>query len=206
MAPFLETVKSFDDVPITDAGVDTDAFLEAADGELTGLMSSVGSKAFSPVISDIQGNNKKVRDRYLAAPLQSATLEQLVTNEKSNKVGSATEGLMWLLRSLAFTCKSLQHAQANPSEELKVAFTKGYDVSLGPIHRSGGFFSTAIGYCPPRKSFYERLAANPGGEPISQEILDKELNDWLTGLDTIISRMDGFYTKGKHGEILKSPL
>jgi len=224
MAPFLETVKSFNDVPITDAGVDTAAFLEAADGvvrmlkELTGLMSSVGSKAFSPVISDIQGNIKKVRDRYLAAPLQSETLEQLVTNEKSNKVGSATEGLMWLLRSLAFTCNSLQHAQASPSEELKVAFTKGYDVSLGPIHRSGGFFSvqgaimkaaglmfnTAIGYCPPRKSFYEKLAANPGGEPISQEALDKELNDWLTGLDAIISRMDTFYTKGKHGEIFKS--
>jgi hypothetical protein len=86
-------------------------------------------------------SRQKVRDRFLANPLQSETLEQLVTNENSNKVGSATEGLMWLLRSLAFTCKSLQHAQANPSEELKDAFTKGYDVSLGPIHRSGGFFS-----------------------------------------------------------------
>jgi len=64
-----------------------------------------------------------------------------VTNEKSNKVGSATEGLMWLLRSLAFTCKSLLQAQANLSEELKVAFTKGYDITLGPIHRGASFFS-----------------------------------------------------------------
>lgn len=32
MAPYLETVKSFADVPITDAGIDTVAFLEASDG------------------------------------------------------------------------------------------------------------------------------------------------------------------------------
>ncbi|KAG1719842.1 glycolipid transfer protein [Suillus lakei] len=224
MAPFLETVKSFRDVPITDDGVNTVAFLEADDGvvrilkELTGLMSSVGSKAFSPVISDIQGNITKVRERYNAAPSQSATLEQLVFNENNNKVGSATDGLMWLLRSLAFTGKSLQQAQSNPSEDLKVAFTKGYDVTLGPIHRGAGFFSiqgaimkaaglmfnTAIGYCPPRKNFYEKLAANPNGEPCSQEMLDQQLNDWVTGLDTIITRMDKFYTKGKHGEIFKS--
>ncbi|KAG2134501.1 het-c2 protein [Suillus clintonianus] len=224
MAPFLETVKSFADVPITDDGVNTVAFLEADDGvvrmlkELTSLMSSVGAKSFSPVISDIQGNVKKVRDRYDAFPSQSATLEQLVANENSNKVGSATEGLMWLLRSLAFTGKSLQHAQKNPSEELKVSFTKGYDITLGPIHRGASIFSiqgaimkaaglmfnTAIGYCPPRKNFYEKLAANPGGEPCSQETLDKALNAWVTGLDTIISRMDAFYTKGKHGEIYKS--
>ncbi|KAG1802504.1 glycolipid transfer protein domain-containing protein [Suillus subaureus] len=210
MAPFLETVKSFKDVPINDDGVNTVAFLEAGDGvvrmlkELTGLMSTVGSKAFSPVINDIQGNITKVRERSNAAPSQSATLELLVTNENNNKVGSATEGLMWLLRSLAFTGKSLQHAQNNPSEDLKVAFTKGYDVTLGPIHRGAGFFSTAIGYCPPRKNFYEKLAANPNGEPCSQELLDKQLNDWITGLDTIITRMDKFYTKGKHGEIYKS--
>lgn len=84
---------------------------------------------------------QKVRERHDATPSQSGTLEVLVTNEKSNKVGSATEGLMWLLRSLAFTGKSLQQAQSNPSEDLKVAFTKGYNVTLGPIHRGSGIFS-----------------------------------------------------------------
>ncbi|KAG1853431.1 glycolipid transfer protein [Suillus subalutaceus] len=224
MAPFLETVKSFKDVPITDDGVNTVAFLEAGDGvvlmlkELTGLMSSVGSGAFSPVINDIQGNITKVRGRFNTAPSQSATLELLVANENNNKVGSATEGLMWLLRSLAFTGRSLQHAQNNPSEDLKVAFTNGYDITLGPIHRGAGIFSiqgaimkaaglmfsTAIGYCPSRKNFYEKLAANPNGEPCSQELLDKQLNDWIIGLLTIITRMNHFYSKGKHGEIFKS--
>ncbi|KAG1731241.1 uncharacterized protein EDB91DRAFT_1085172 [Suillus paluster] len=96
---------------------------------------------------------------------------------------------------------NIKQAQRNPSEELKVVFTKGYDITLRHIHRGGGFFTTAIGYCPPRKKFYEKLAANPGGEPSSQETLDKALNDWLSALDIIISRMDACYMKGKHGDV-----
>ncbi|KAG1904930.1 glycolipid transfer protein [Suillus fuscotomentosus] len=189
MAPFLETVKLV-----------TVSFACSHTEELTSLMSSVGSGAFSPVINDIQGNITVVRERHDATPSQSGTLEVLVTNEKSNKANPFSK------------------QQSNPSEDLKVAFTKGYNVTLGPIHRGSGIFSiqgaimraaglmfnTAIGYCPPRKSFYEKLAANPNGEPCSQEVLDKQLNDWITGLDTIITRMDKFYTKGKHGEIFKS--
>ncbi|KAG1758365.1 hypothetical protein EDD22DRAFT_196961 [Suillus occidentalis] len=218
MAPFLETVKSFKDVPITDDGVNTVAFLEADDGvvrilkELTGLMSSVGSKAFSPVISDIQGNITKVRERYNAAPSESATLEQLVTNEKNNKVGKRNRG--------PHVAASLPgSSQANPSSKHRATHQRisrspsrrdmmspsglsirgaGFFSIQGAIMKAAGLmFNTAIGYCPPRKGFYEKLAANPNGEPCSQELLDKQLNDWIAGLDTIITRMDKFYTKGK---------
>lgn len=44
---------------------------------------------------------QKVRARYAAFTPQSATLEDLVKNEKfenKGKVGTAGEGLMWLLR------------------------------------------------------------------------------------------------------------
>jgi hypothetical protein len=41
---------------------------------------------------------QKIRTRYEAAPAQSATLEQLVENEKGEKKRTATEGLLWLLR------------------------------------------------------------------------------------------------------------
>lgn len=41
---------------------------------------------------------------------------------------------MWLLRGLSFTCKSLQHSQANKTEELSVAFNKGYEGSLKKHH------------------------------------------------------------------------
>ena len=55
---------------------------------------------------------QKVRARYDAAPSKSATLELLVENEKGEKKRTATEGLLWLLRGLEFTCKALQNAQA----------------------------------------------------------------------------------------------
>ena len=41
---------------------------------------------------------QKIRDRFLATPAQSATLEELVANEKGEKKRTATEGLLWLLR------------------------------------------------------------------------------------------------------------
>jgi hypothetical protein len=64
----------------------------------------------------------------------SDTLEKLVENEKGEKKRTATEGLLWLLRGQQFTCKGLQNAQANASQELPEAFGKAYDSTLKPFH------------------------------------------------------------------------
>jgi len=64
----------------------------------------------------------------------SDTLEKLVENEKGEKKRVATEGLLWLLRGQSFTCKALQNAQANASDELPTAFSKSYDVTLKTFH------------------------------------------------------------------------
>jgi hypothetical protein len=47
-------------------------------------------------------NNQKIRDRQLAAPLESATLQDLVINELKTKKHTASEGLVWLVRYLPF--------------------------------------------------------------------------------------------------------
>ncbi|TRM70217.1 glycolipid transfer protein domain-containing protein [Schizophyllum amplum] len=202
MAPYLERVKSFADVPVTDAGVDTLQFLEACEG-LVGLFDLLGSAAFSVVQSDLRGNITKLRTRYDAFPAQSGTLEQLVESEKGEKKRTATEGLMWLLRGLSFTCKSLQNAQADKTQELAPAFTKGYEGSLKQFHNFvvKGVFSVAMKACPYRKDFYEKLAADPaGGAPASQETVDAELDKWLAALDAIVKRMEDFYAKGGYGK------
>lgn len=77
---------------------------------------------------------QKVRTRYNATPTQSATLEQLVINEKDEKKRTATEGLLWLLRGLSFTCKALQNAQAKKETELTDAFTESYGATLKQYH------------------------------------------------------------------------
>ncbi|KAJ7451739.1 glycolipid transfer protein [Mycena galericulata] len=192
MAPYLETVKSFADVEITDAGVDTLQFLEAATG-LVGLFDILGSAAFSV----------KVRTRYDAAPALSGTLEKLVENEKGEKKRTATEGLMWLLRGLSFTCKALQNAQANKSEELAVAFNKSYEVTLKKFHNFvvKRIFSVAMKACPYRADFYAKLAADPaGGPPASDEKLNEELNKWLEALSSIVARLESFYETGGYGK------
>jgi hypothetical protein len=75
----------------------------------------LGSVAFTPVKSDMLGNvkvfppfpssrtvganmYKKIRDRQLAAPAQSETIQELVLNELKTKKHTATEGLVWLVR------------------------------------------------------------------------------------------------------------
>jgi Glycolipid transfer protein (GLTP) len=50
------------------------------------------------VKGDIRGNISKVRDRFLKAPLQSETLQDLVNNELAAKEKKASEGLFWLVR------------------------------------------------------------------------------------------------------------
>jgi hypothetical protein len=55
MAPYLDSVTSFADVPITDAGVDTLVFLKASEG-LVGIFDLLGSTAFGVVQTDMRGN------------------------------------------------------------------------------------------------------------------------------------------------------
>jgi hypothetical protein len=203
MAPFLETVKSFADVPITDAGIDTLAFLEASEGVVR-LFKLLQNAAFAPVVSDLEGNITKVRTRYLAHPTQSATLELLTLNEQSEKKRPATEGLLWLLRGLSFTHRSLHASQSDPKVELAKAFNQGYDVSLKTHHSFvvKGVFSLAMKACPYRKDFYSKLAADPdGGASVAGDKLDEELNKWLAGLDRIVAQMRKVYEENRYGGI-----
>lgn len=41
---------------------------------------------------------QKLRDRQLAAPAESETIQDLVKNEIASKKHTATEGLVWLIR------------------------------------------------------------------------------------------------------------
>ncbi|KAF4621369.1 hypothetical protein D9613_000314 [Agrocybe pediades] len=201
MAPYLETVKSFADVPVTDAGVDTVAFLEAADG-LVGLFDLLGSAAFSVVQSDLKGNITASHIPLCMKALQS-NIKTIEKNEKGEKKRTATEGLMWLLRGLSFTCKALENAQKNKSEELATAFSNSYEATLKKFHNFvvKGIFAVAMKACPYRADFYAKLAADPaGGPPASQEKLNEELDKWLAALSSIVARVQAFYEKGNYAK------
>jgi len=90
-------------------GISTTSFLEATEG-VTKLFDLLGSSAFSVVKNDMEGNMKKIKERFLATPDKSSTLQDLVANEgkPGEKKRTATEGLMWLLRLVSIGNQELE--------------------------------------------------------------------------------------------------
>ncbi|KAG8740914.1 hypothetical protein FRC10_003573 [Ceratobasidium sp. 414] len=143
------------------------------------------------VQSDLRGNIAKLRVRQTSHPAESVTLEKLVENEWKEKKRPATEGLMWLLRGLAFTCVALQKSQANNEDELSMSFSSSYEATLKPHHNFvvKGAFAVAMKACPYRKDFYEKLGSPP-------EKVHEELDKWLDALHKVVTRMEKFYEDG----------
>ncbi|KAL3427195.1 Pleckstrin-like protein [Phlyctema vagabunda] len=187
---FLDTLKkSFTDVPVDqdkDNAISTTEFLEAAEA-LTTLFDVLGSVAFTPVKTDMLGNIKKIRDRQLAAPAESQTLQELVINELKTKKHTATEGLVWLVRGLEFTCIALSQNIANVSEELATSFRNAYGNTLKPHHSFmvKPLFSAAMSACPYRKDFYIKLGEDP-------DKVAAELRIWLAALEKQVAILKGF--------------
>jgi len=133
------------------------------------------------------GNVKKVRERQLAAPGQSSTLQALCVAELATKKHTATEGLLWLVRGLDFTAQAMRHNVANPSEELSTSFREAYGKTLKPHHSFlvKPVFSAAMGATPYRKDFYAKLSSD-------QAKGQQELETWLVALEERVSILKTF--------------
>jgi len=191
MSTFFDTVKkSWQDVPVSaDDAISTTEFLEAAEG-LTTLFDVLGSAAFKPVKGDMTGNIKKIRDRQLAAPTLSETLQDLVLNELKEKKHTATEGLVWLNRGLDFTAQALRHNLTNPTKELADSFREAYAGTLKPHHSFvvKPLFSAAMSATPYRKDFYAKL-----GEDNAK--VQQQLETYLAALEKIVATLNEFLAK-----------
>ncbi|RYP73696.1 hypothetical protein DL769_004167 [Monosporascus sp. CRB-8-3] len=199
--------KSFVDVPVdadNDNAIATTEFLDAAESlttifgvhypmfvvvslafsladTLCRSLDALGSVAFSPVKNDMMGNIK------LAAPAESETLQALVKNELKDKKHVATEGLLWLVRGLDFTCIALSQNVAKPSEELADSFKNAYGATLKPHHSFlvKPVFSAALSACPYRKTFYEKLGSD-------EAKVQSELRVYLAALEKVVGILKGF--------------
>ncbi|CAG8558407.1 3450_t:CDS:2 [Paraglomus occultum] len=193
MSTYFDTLaKNYTEVPVTDEGIATVPFAEATDGVVK-LFDLLGSVAFTMVQSDMNGNLKKIRDRYETDTAANSTLEKLVINEKDEKKRVATEGLLWLMRGLEFTSVALRRLLDNPDEELGTAFTKAYGETLKKFHGliAKGAFTVAMKACPLREDFFKKLGED-------QERVVELFNVWLTALEKLVARLKTFYTTGGH--------
>ncbi|KAM0712380.1 hypothetical protein Q7P37_011475 [Cladosporium fusiforme] len=184
---YFDNRKSFADVTISaEQKINTTEFLAAAES-LTTLFDVLGSVAFKPVKSDMEGNIKKIRDRQLAAPLESETLQDLVRNELKTKSHTATEGLLWLVRGLDFTAQALRANLSNPKSELAESFRAAYGNTLKPHHSFivKPLFSAAMSATPYRADFYAKLGDD-------QERVNKELDAWLAALEKVVAILKEF--------------
>ncbi|EFW18121.1 hypothetical protein D8B26_004971 [Coccidioides posadasii str. Silveira] len=188
---WFDTIRrSFADVPINDNGISTTEFLEAAEA-LVMLFDLLGSVAFTPVKNDLLGNIKKIRDRQLAAPAESETLQQLVVNELKTGKHTATEGLLWLVRGLDFTAQALRLNLSDPAAELSTSFRAAYGTTLKPHHGLlvKPIFSAAMSATPYRKDFYAKL-----GQDATK--VSTAMNIEITALEKVVGILH---------EFLKSP-
>ncbi|KAK5175515.1 uncharacterized protein LTR77_000654 [Saxophila tyrrhenica] len=181
--------RSYVDVPVDeskDNAIQTTEFLDASEA-LLGLFDHLGSVAFTPVKNDINGNITKIRTRQLASPLDSSTLQSLVSTELATKKHTATEALLWLTRGLDFTAQALRHNMDNPSEELSTSFRSAYGNTLKQHHSFviKPIFSAAMSATPYRKDFYAKLGDD-------QERVGKELEMWLKALERRVGILKEF--------------
>ncbi|KAJ5135087.1 uncharacterized protein N7515_004365 [Penicillium bovifimosum] len=185
---WFDTIKrSFADVPIgADDGISTTEFLEAAESLVT-LFDVLGSAAFTPVKNDLLGNIKKVRERQLAAPAESETLQALVVNELKTGKHVAAEGLVWLIRGLDFTVQALRHNIDNASAELSDSFRGAYGNTLKPHHSFlvKPIFSAAMSATPYRKNFYPKLGQD-------QAKVTAEMTKEVAALEKVVSIIKAF--------------
>jgi len=195
MPTYFDTIaKNFADVEVGPDGIDTVQFIQASEA-LSQMFTLFNSTAFSVVQNDINGNIKKLRERYEATGDKSRTIELLVKNEQGEKKRTATEGLLWLNRGLRFTYTGLKHSYDNPDKELSQSFTQSYSETLSKFHNfvTRGIFGVAMRACPYRASLLKSL-----GEP--EERVLAQLNEWLGGLEKLTTRIDGFFAEGGYGK------
>ncbi|EDQ93031.1 uncharacterized protein MONBRDRAFT_30960 [Monosiga brevicollis MX1] len=184
----------FEDVP-TDGGIATEPFLDAC-AALVPIFDALGSTAFAPIKSDINGNIKKLRGWHEKDPAGTATLEGMVTKEIDAKTttasGSATDALLWLKRALSFISVFLRELVAGA--EPATAATTAYGETLRKYHNFlvRGIFSVAMRACPTRKKLMDTLAGDSGADDAG---VVERIRQFQTSFDPQLAQIDAFYQK-----------
>jgi len=192
---FFDVMKhSFDNIevgPEPEQGIPTAEFLDASES-FTKLFHIAEGLAFTIVEKDMVGNITKLREVYLASPIQGATLQGLVNNELAAKKKKGTESLFWLTRALEFTSESINHSLENTESELTLSFTTMYQATLKPYHTwlmSKGF-QAGLQTVPYRKDFFPKLGDD-------QDKVGGQAKDWLGGVNGILSILKPFIDSKK---------
>ncbi|XP_018564403.1 pleckstrin homology domain-containing family A member 8 [Anoplophora glabripennis] len=101
--------------PSVDGKIKTKEFLDAASGAVT-LVDRFG-KVFSPVTYDMNGNIRKLSQKYEEDTENNEYLEDMILKEQQGGQGLATDALMWLRRALHFLSSFFQRIVDDTNSE-----------------------------------------------------------------------------------------
>ncbi|CAN9504262.1 unnamed protein product [Ophioblennius macclurei] len=192
--------NQFEQLP-PDKSVDTKAFLDAV-SHLPAFFDCLGSKVFSVIKSDINGNITKIKAVYVKDPVKYVTLKDIVVAEKKEfssewpKVG-ATLALMWLKRGLRFIQILLQSLADGEKDEnnpnlIKVNVTKAYEQALKKYHGwlVQKVFHAALLAAPYKSNFLKALSK---GEEVQEEECLANLHHFLVNFTPTIDAIYEMY-------------
>ncbi|XP_019937337.2 glycolipid transfer protein-like [Paralichthys olivaceus] len=193
--------NQFSELP-PDRSVDTKLFLEAV-SHLPSFFDCLGSKVFSIIKSDINGNITKIRAVYLKDPAKYKTLQDILEVEREAhgaewpKVG-ATLALMWLKRGLRFIQILLQSLVDGERDEnnpnlIQINVTKAYEQALKRYHGwlVQKIFSTALYASPYRSNFLKALSK---GEEVKEEECLANTHHFLVNYTATVDAIYEMYT------------
>ncbi|XP_057675790.1 glycolipid transfer protein-like [Corythoichthys intestinalis] len=198
----LLLVHPFGELP-PDNSVNTKLFLDTV-SHLPSFFDCLGSKVFSLIKSDINGNITKIKEVYVKDPQRYVTLQHILEAERRDladewpKVG-ATLALMWLKRGLRFIqvlLQSLADGEQDPNQPnlIRVNITKAYEQALKRYH--GWFvqkiFNTALYAAPYRSNFLKALSK---GDDVKEEECLENVRRFLVNYTPTIDAIYEMYAR-----------
>ncbi|XP_061555208.1 glycolipid transfer protein-like [Phyllopteryx taeniolatus] len=187
----------------TDNSVNTKLFLETV-SHLPSFFDCLGSKVFSLIKSDINGNITKIKEVYVKDPQRYVTLQHILEAERQDlaaewpKAG-ATLALMWLKRGLRFIQILLQslvdgERDLNQPNHIRINVTKAYEQALKRYH--GWFvqkiFNTALYAAPYRSNFLKALSK---GEDVKEEECLENVRHFLVNYAATVDAIHEMYAR-----------
>ncbi|XP_041825651.1 glycolipid transfer protein-like [Melanotaenia boesemani] len=193
--------NEFKELP-PDKSIDTKTFLENV-SHLPPFFDCLGSKIFSVIKSDINGNITKIKAVYVKDPAKYVTLQDILEAEREAygadwpKVG-ATLALMWLKRGLRFIQVLLQsladgERDENNPNHIRVNVTKAYEHALKKYHGwiVQKVFNAALLAAPYRSNFLKALSK---GEEVREEDCLANVRHFLVNYTATVDAIYEMYT------------
>ncbi|RVE65771.1 hypothetical protein OJAV_G00120140 [Oryzias javanicus] len=193
MAVLLE--NQFEELP-PDKSIDTKTFLENV-SHIPTFFDCLGSKVFTVIKSDINGNITKIRGVYVKDPAKYATLQDILVAEREAhgaewpSVG-ATLALMWLKEVLLQSLADGERDENNPNL-IRVNVTKAYESSLKKYHGwiVQKVFNAALLAAPYRSNFLKALSK---GEEVTEEDCLANVRHFLVNYSSVVDAIYEMYT------------